>query len=102
MSALSGIASVVEVADPFAATSQGDGVDLAIVDMQVGTMGSMAITRGLKSTPSFDGAIIILLDREADAFIAKRAGADAWLTKPFSAQALRAKLSEVSSLRAVR
>jgi AmiR/NasT family two-component response regulator len=34
----------------------------------------------------------MLLDREADGFLAKRAGADAWVVKPFQAHQLRLAL----------
>ena len=36
--------------------------------------------------------IVLLLDRQADVFLAKRAGADAYLVKPFTSQQLRAAL----------
>ena len=92
---------MIEVTDPRTALDRADETDpdLAIIDMQVGSMGGMALTRTLK-----DGAmvgdigampILLLLDRSADTFLAKRAGADAWLVKPFSSQDLR---REVDSL----
>ena len=72
-----------------------EGADLAIVDMQVGSMGGMAITRALKGAVPGVGSIVLLLDRRADAFIARRAGADAWLLKPFAAQELRSVLAGI-------
>jgi DNA-binding response OmpR family regulator len=36
--------------------------------------------------------VLLLLDRTADEFIAKRAGADRWVVKPFTAQAFRAAM----------
>ena len=72
-----------------------------VVDMQVGSMGGMAITRSLKeamyagSIP--DRPVILLLDRSADAFLAKRAGADHWIVKPFTAQELRAALASTAT-----
>ena len=65
-----------------------------IVDMQVGSMGGMAIVRAIKdgigagTIPA--SPIVVLLDRSADQFLAQRAGADAWVLQPFSAQELRA------------
>ena len=65
-----------------------------VIDMQVGSMGGMAIVRAIKdgigngSIPS--SPIVLLLDRAADEFLAQRAGADAWVIKPFTAQDLRA------------
>jgi len=67
--------------------------DVAIVDLQVGSMGGFAVTRALRSaagrldeppTPT-----IVLLDRTVDTFLAGRSGADAWLLKPFSSFGLR-------------
>ncbi len=67
-----------------------------LVDMQVGSMGGMAITRQLRDAMYAEtipaGVIVMLLDRQADSFIAKRAGADGWVAKPFSAQQLRATI----------
>lgn len=68
-----------------------------LVDMQVGSMGGMAVTRRLrdaiydKSVP--EAAIFMLLDRQADTFLAKRAGADGWIVKPFTAQEIRATVA---------
>ncbi len=68
-------------------------VDAVVVDMQVKTMGGMAIIRALKEAQHVDGInpvpVILLLDRAADAFLAKRAGASAWVKKPFEAAELR-------------
>jgi len=67
--------------------------DVAIVDLQVGSMGGFAVTRALRSaagrldeppTPT-----IVLLDRTVDTFLAGRSGADAWLLKPFSSFGLQ-------------
>lgn len=72
------------------------GPDVAIVDMQVGNMGGMAITRALRDATLADQipdlSIVLLLDRSADAFLAGRSGADAWIVKPITPQQLRAAL----------
>ena len=74
--------------------------DVVIVDLQVRNMGGMAVVREIKA--SLEGQnlprLVILLDREVDGFLAKRAGADAWVVKPFSAQELRQAMSAVSVL----
>ena len=95
--ALSGAYEIVNVTDPYDAEEVAivEGADLAIVDMQVGSMGGMAITRALRGAAPGVGPIVLLLDRAADAFIAKRSGADAWLLKPFAAQQLRSVLATV-------
>ena len=73
--------------------------DLAIIDLQVGSMGGMAIVRTLREA-EYNGKlqpvpVILLLDRTADAFLAKRAAAAAWLKKPFTSHELRETLAEV-------
>jgi DNA-binding response OmpR family regulator len=69
--------------------------DAVIVDMQITQMGGMAVIRDIRA--ALEGRrkprIVLLLDREADAFLAKRAGADAWLVKPFDAHDLRGALN---------
>lgn len=102
--ALSGAGDIVEITDPYQVeiVAGSEGGDLAIVDMQVGSMGGMAITRTLKGLSPEFGPIVLLLDRSADAFIAKRSGADAWLLKPFSAQELRAVIDSVVPIGADR
>ncbi len=78
-----------------AAAAENESVDAAIVDLQVASMGGMAVTRAIR-----DGEhpvpVIILLDREADAFLAGRSGANAWITKPFTASALRATVADAT------
>lgn len=67
--------------------------DVAIIDLQVGSMGGMAMARALKAaslSPQFpEVPVVLLLDRRADAFLAKRAAVDAWLQKPFDTADLR-------------
>jgi DNA-binding response OmpR family regulator len=85
--------------DPRAAAAlvRKETFDWAIIDMQVGSMGGMAIIRMLRdaihSGATEDMGIILLLDRTADAFLAGRAGADASVVKPFTAQDLRSRLT---------
>lgn len=71
--------------------------DWAIVDMQVGSMGGMAIVRMLRGAiaggDTADMGIVLLLDRDADRFLAGRSGADASVVKPFTAQDLRSQLA---------
>lgn len=70
-----------------------------ITDLQVGAMGGMAIIRSIRAAVD-SGALprtptILLLDRGADTFIARRAGADGALRKPFGAFELRSMLDEL-------
>ena len=75
--------------------------DLVVVDMQVGNMGGMAITRRLRDAMRMEGVelrpVVMLLDRSADAFLARRAGADAQVVKPFTAQEFRSATASLGS-----
>jgi DNA-binding response OmpR family regulator len=66
---------------------------VAVIDMQVGSMGGMAVVRRLREAIAMrqiePTRLILLLDRSADRFLAKRSGADASVLKPFTAQDLR-------------
>lgn len=70
-----------------------DEPDLVILDLQIANMGGIAVAIDLHlesdagrlpATP-----ILLLLDREHDRFVAKRADADAVLVKPVDAGTLR-------------
>ena len=66
--------------------AKADMPDLAILDLQIGTMGAMAVTMELRLEESGGRVahvpVLMLLDREADVFLARRAGAEGWLIKP--------------------
>ncbi len=66
-------------------------VDAVIIDMQVGSSGGMAIVRAIRQAtdPPERPRLVLLLDRAADIFLARRAGADAWVLKPFDVSELR-------------
>jgi len=73
--------------------------DLVICDLQIGNMGGVATALDLRLE---EGAgrlearpIMLLLDREADEFIARRSGADAWLTKPLESLDIRRTVSSL-------
>ena len=67
--------------------------DLVILDMQIGNMGGIAVALDLHLEASAgrspDVPMILLLDRQADRFLAKRAAVDAELVKPVDAGTLR-------------
>ena len=79
--------------DAIARVSRGD-VDLVVVDLQVGAMGGMAITMELRNLESYGDAdsvaVLMLLDRRPDVFLARRAGADGFVVKPLDPQRVRA------------
>ncbi len=67
--------------------------DVVVLDLQIGSMGGMATCMDLRLE---EGAgrldrrpILLLLDRDADVFIAQSSGADGWLIKPVDAGRLR-------------
>lgn len=86
--------SLVDHQDPATAAvnAMSDGFDAVICDLQVGSRGGMAVTRDLLEQAAVTGKppipMVLLLDRSADAFLAKRAGAAAWVVKPFSSHDL--------------
>ncbi len=67
--------------------------DLAIFDLQVGSMGGMAITMSLRLDESAGTLprvpVLMLLDRRADLHLARRSAADGWLIKPLDALRLQ-------------
>jgi DNA-binding response OmpR family regulator len=67
--------------------------DLAVIDLQIGNMGGMAACLDLRLE---EGAgrlphvpVLMLLDRRADVFLARRSQAEGWLVKPLDALRLR-------------
>jgi len=67
--------------------------DLVVLDLQIGNMGGMAtcialhLEAGAGRLPRVP--VLMLLDREADIFLARRSDADGWLLKPIDAFRLR-------------
>jgi DNA-binding response OmpR family regulator len=86
------VARVRAGADVLAAIDE-TSPDLVILDMQIGNMGGMAACMSIRHEETADRipitAVLMLLDREADVFLAKRCEADGWLIKPLDAFRLR-------------
>jgi len=63
--------------------------DLVVCDLQIGSMGGMAVTMALRldeSAGMLDHVpVLMLLDRAADLHLARRSGAEGWLVKPLDA-----------------
>ena len=78
--------------------------DVVILDLQIGNMGGFAVAIDLHLEASGGRApevpIVLLLDREADRFLAKRADVEAELVKPFDAGTLRRTVKRVLAERA--
>ncbi len=77
-----------------AATVAGGEFDAVVTDLQVASMGGMAVARSVRENATVHGSdpipVVLLLDREADKFLAGRSSAAGWVVKPFTAQQLRA------------
>ncbi|MDP8958802.1 MAG: response regulator [Actinomycetota bacterium] len=92
--------TLLEEADPFRVPDLvlDERPDVVLIDSQIGTMGGMATTRAIRDAVLMRGAqpvrVVILLDRQADAFLAQRAGAASWLTKPFTSHQLQEAMDE--------
>ncbi len=67
--------------------------ELVILDLQIGNMGGVATSLLIKQEARAgrlpDVPVLLLLDREADEFLATTSDADAWVTKPLNSLALR-------------
>ncbi len=70
-----------------------DPPDLVITDMQVGAMGGVAICMDLRLEASSGRLphvpVLVLLDRRADVFLARRSEAEGFVVKPFDSLRLR-------------
>jgi DNA-binding response OmpR family regulator len=78
--------------------------DLVILDLQIANMGGVAVAIDLHLEASAgrvpDVAILLLLDREHDRFLAKRAAANAELVKPIDPGTLRRTVKRLLGQRA--
>jgi DNA-binding response OmpR family regulator len=79
--------------------------DLVILDMQIANMGGVAVAIDLHLEAAAgrlpEVPILLLLDREHDRFLAKRAAADADLVKPVDAGTLRRAAKQILGARAL-
>jgi DNA-binding response OmpR family regulator len=87
-----GVVEVSRGQDVFAAVAE-HLPDLVILDLQIANMGGIAVAIDLRLEESAGRLpavpILLLLDREADRFLARRADVDDQLVKPFDAGTLR-------------
>jgi DNA-binding response OmpR family regulator len=91
-----------QVSSQVAAVANEGGVyDLAIVDLQIGSMGGVAVTMALRLDATSGRVpavpVLLLLDRVADVQLARRCAADGWLIKPLDALRLRRAARAVAS-----
>jgi len=85
-------------AEVLAAIREHDPV-LVVLDLQIGNMGGMAACLDLRLEERAERIppqrVVMLLDRDADEFLAKQAEADAWIVKPIDALLLRRTARDV-------
>jgi DNA-binding response OmpR family regulator len=76
-----------------AAACRAVNPDLVVLDLQIGNSGGVATALALRQDQDMGRldhfAIVILLDRVADVFLAQMAQADGWLVKPLDALRLQ-------------
>ena len=74
--------------------------DLAVLDSQIGSMGGVAVTMNLRLDETGGRLphipVLMLLDREADAQMAKRSGCETYLVKPLDALRLQRAAKEIA------
>ncbi|HUC37320.1 MAG TPA: response regulator [Acidimicrobiales bacterium] len=93
---------LVEVSDGYevAAAVDDHEPDLVVVDMQMGNMGAIAVCMHLRLEASYGNLpevpVLVLLDRRADVFLARRAGAEGWIVKPLDSLRLRKAATAVA------
>ncbi len=75
--------------------------DLIVLDMQIGNMGGVAACMDLRLEESGGRlehvGVLMLLDRRADVFLARRSGAEGWVIKPLDPIRLRRGINALLS-----
>ena len=83
------------------ARNDGPPYDVGIFDLQIGSMGGMAVTMSLRLDESAGKMphvpVVMLLDRFADVHLSRRSGADGWMVKPLDPLRIRRAVRAVTS-----
>jgi DNA-binding response OmpR family regulator len=70
--------------------------EVVIADEISSRAGAFALAKDLKGAdPPFPGAVVILLDRAQDAWLARWSGADAWFVKPVNPFEMSDRIVEI-------
>ena len=89
----------VESGPAVLAAVQESQPDLVVLDFQIGNMGAMAVCLDLRLEEGSGRLghvpVLMLLDRRADVFLARRADADGWIVKPLNPIRLRRAIGEL-------
>jgi DNA-binding response OmpR family regulator len=93
--------TIIDERDPAQAAilAYSEDIDAVLVDMRVGSMGAIAVTHAIRDA-AVDAdpiPVTILLDREVDAFLARRANAAHWVMKNAPASDIRQSVAVVGS-----
>lgn len=77
--------------------------DVVVADEIASGAGAFAVAKDLRgSFRPFPGAVVLILDRAQDEWLARWSGADAWMTKPIDPFALSDTVMELVERRTVR
>jgi DNA-binding response OmpR family regulator len=70
--------------------------DVVMADEIASRAGAFALAKDLKGAdPPFPGAVVILLERPQDAWLARWSGADAWFVKPVNPFEVAERIVEI-------
>lgn len=76
--------------------------DLVVLDMQIGSKGGFAccmdLRQDIEAGRTAEVAILLLLDRQADEFLAQQSGADGWVVKPLNPLMLKRTAEELLAI----
>jgi DNA-binding NarL/FixJ family response regulator len=82
-------------------SASGGAFDIAIVDLQIGSMGGIAVTMDLRLDATSgtlpEIPVLVLLDRASDLHLARRSGADGWLIKPLDPIRIRRAVRTIAA-----
>jgi DNA-binding response OmpR family regulator len=76
--------------------AEGEDVDLVVTDETTDPFGAFGLARELKALED-PPAVVILLERSQDAWLARWSGADRWLLEPVAPFALADAAAEVTA-----
>jgi DNA-binding response OmpR family regulator len=75
--------------------------ELVVLDLQIGNMGGVATCLAIRNEESGGRLdpqqVLLLLDREADEYLARQSDADGWLVKPLDALGLRRAVASLDA-----
>ncbi len=93
--------SRVRAGEDVLAAVQDHHPDVVICDLQIGNMGGMATCLDLRFEAEMGRApqtrVLMLLDREADIYLAKQSQSDGWLVKPLDPVRLQKAVQAISN-----